>query len=91
MIAFCLFISIEGTFRNGLTKVEKFIIRLTMRIIFSSFFQLPKTIVLQAGVIVVVQVVDAYYGATVHLREQPVHQIAPDESSVACNQYGFVI
>ena len=59
--------------------------------IFSSFFQLPKTIVLQAGVIVVVQVVDAYYGAAVHLREQPVHQVAPDESCVACNQYGFVI
>ena len=65
--------------------------RFTEDLLPNSSLQLPKAIVLQAGVIVVVQVVDAYYGAAVHLREQPVHQVAPDESCVACNQYGFVI
>ena len=34
MVAFRLNISVEGIFRNGLTKVEKFIIRMNMRMIF---------------------------------------------------------
>lgn len=54
------------------------------------FLQLPETIILEADVIVAVQIVDANDSAASNLIKQEVHQVAPNESCVSGHEYCLV-
>lgn len=52
-------------------------------------FKFSKSILLQRHVIVVVEVVETYYGAFVQLMEETLDEVGTDEAGRAGNEDGF--